>query len=91
MAWSDVHSLAKLSCSSLFSKYFFAISGTKGSLGFGSFNKEQIDNNRLEKISKSVIFTNYHINSVLGVGNSLERLQVYKALLFLIYSYKFAE
>ena len=46
-AYFLVHSLDILSYFSLFVLYRVAISGTRGSSGFGSVNREHIDNNTL--------------------------------------------
>jgi len=47
MAYFLVHSAACLSCCFLSFLNNIAISGTRGSSGLGSVNKEQIDNNTL--------------------------------------------
>ena len=47
----NVHSLANISCSDLFSLYKRAISGISGSSGLGSDSKEHIDNNIFDMVS----------------------------------------
>ena len=51
MAYFRVHSPAVFSYCFLFVLYNLAISGTKGSSGFGSVSKEQTDNNTLDIVN----------------------------------------
>lgn len=51
MAYFCVHSLASLLYFSLSALYVCAISGTSGSSGFGSHNREQMDNKTLDTVS----------------------------------------